>query len=276
MQSIIFLLFYPLVLTKSYLLVRQRQHLSWRYQLSNASNKRYFHQPKNLKLFSSEHELKKQMVLPAKKKLSSSDDDTPSSLSNKILYSVGSSTSLLVSLVFFVFLAVKRDALMVSFFLGAITNGIFSKVLKKILNQDRPPQQQQLSSNQPSKPNDKGMPSSHAMSLGFIGIFTALTLNSWIAGILILLYIITSLYYRIQTELHTIDQVAVGIVVGTTNGYLWRRYLVDGVTDFVGKYILNDDGILPIPFLIIPLLMGIIVVGSLERRISKFIDKKKD
>lgn len=163
---------------------------------------------------------------------------------------------------------------MVSFFVGSIANGVLGKVLKRVLNQDRP----EPVDGAIEKPSDKGMPSSHAMSLGFIGTFTALTLP-WTQP-LIPLYAATSLFYRIQTKLHTPDQIAVGVLVGSMNGFLWR-HLVDGtnplgihVMDFVSNNFLNDQGLLPIPMLIVPALVGFVVVGSLERKISKWLKKQ--
>lgn len=81
---------------------------------------------------------------------SESLNDT-SSLNNAVL-SIGSTTSMFVAITFFVLLAVKRDALMVSFFIGAINNGILSKVLKKLLNQERPAE---ISETVKDKPSDK-------------------------------------------------------------------------------------------------------------------------
>lgn len=207
----------------------------------------------------------------------SDDNAAPnSSLVTNVLNTIGASTSILVAGTFFVVLALQRDALMVSFFMGAITNGALSKVLKKILNQDRP-------SDNPEtvieKPSDKGMPSSHAMSLGFIGTFTMLTLP-W-TQFIIPFYVAISLYYRVQSRLHTVEQVAVGMAFGVSNGFMWR-YLVDGrnpmginVMDFVTTHFLNDQGVLPTQLLVVPALAGAVVVGSLERKISKFIKKKK-
>ena len=213
--------------------------------------------------------------------MATSDDDMSHDISNEkslatnVLYSIGASTSLLVSVAFFIVLAVQRDALMVSFFMGAITNGALSKVLKKILNQDRPAD---TVNNAEEQPSDKGMPSSHAMSLGFIGTFTMLTLE-W-TSILVPVYVAISLYYRVQTRLHTVAQVAVGMVFGVTHGFVWK-HLVDGsnpfgihITDFVSNNVLNDQGLLPIPLLVVPALAGAVIVGSMERKISKFLKKK--
>mmetsp|Transcript_15645 Transcript_15645/g.23696 ORF Transcript_15645/g.23696 Transcript_15645/m.23696 type:complete len:269 (+) Transcript_15645:76-882(+) len=193
----------------------------------------------------------------------------------KIISIIGSSTSLLVSMTFFLILAIRRDALMVSFFLGAICNGVLSKVLKKLLNQERPQEDTDI-----EKPSDKGMPSSHAMSLGFIGLFTILSLNNWTASLAVPLYVIVSLYYRIEKKLHTLDQVFVGLIIGALNGYIWR-YMVDGrnifginIMDLVQQHLFNGNEFLPVAFLIVPALAGASVVGSLERKIMKFIKKE--
>ena len=53
-------------------------------------------------------------------------------------------------------------------FIGSILNAIVGKILKKILNHDRPAELE-LSDKVKLKPSDGGMPSSHAMSLSFIG-----------------------------------------------------------------------------------------------------------
>jgi membrane-associated phospholipid phosphatase len=199
------------------------------------------------------------------------------SFTNQVLFAIGGTTSMVVAGTFFTILAYQRDALMVSFFIGSILNGILSKVLKKVLNQDRP----MPAFDNIEQPSDKGMPSSHAMSLGFIGTFTALTLHWTVAPIA--LYGATSLYYRVQTKLHTKEQVTVGLLVGTLNGFIWRT-LVDGsnpavpqinVMDFVSKHFLDADGILPIPFLVVPAIAGVVVVGSFERKASKWIKKLK-
>ena len=202
------------------------------------------------------------------------------SLATTILYAIGASTSIFVSGTFFLMLAIQRDALMVSFFVGAIVNGSLSKVLKKILNQDRPSDDAAVTSIAAvEQPGDKGMPSSHAMSLGFIGTFTMLTLE-W-TRLVIPIYAVISLYYRVQTRLHTIEQVAVGLVLGATNGYVWR-HLIDGnnpfginIMEYFARNFLNDHGLLPIPLLIVPALLGLVVVGSLERKVSKFLQKKE-
>ena len=128
---------------------------------------------------------------------------------------LGKSTSTFVSLTFFAFLSLRRDAYMLSFFIGAVGNGVLGKVIKKILDHDRP-EALALSEDIKLKPTDGGMPSSHAMSLGFIGTYTALGVAEsmpWVVGFIVP-YIFVSLYYRVKASLHTIEQVAVGLVLG--------------------------------------------------------------
>ena len=185
---------------------------------------------------------------------------------------VGKSTSTLVSGTFFVVLAWKRDALMVSMFVGSIGNAILSKVLKKLINQTRPPDLDK--SNMQVKPSDGGMPSSHAMSLGFIGTFTALNLP-W-AQPYLLAYSLVSLYYRVEAKLHTWEQVVVGFLLGSTNGYLWYTYALAPFTSLLRSYILNDKGVLPTQLLVIPVIVGLLVVGSVERRIAGFLEQRKN
>ncbi|GKY92888.1 hypothetical protein MPSEU_000257900 [Mayamaea pseudoterrestris] len=190
---------------------------------------------------------------------------------------VGSTTSALVSITFFCVLAWKRDAIMVTFFIGSILNGILSKVLKKAIGESRPPELETLEMS--VKPSDGGMPSSHAMSLGFIGIFTALCLP-WTRP-LIAIYILVSLYYRVAVNLHTVEQIVVGLVLGTAHGTMWYQFCqgatVFGVTPkaIVASQLLDEQGILPWPALVVPMIVGAAVVGSFERRITQWLRETK-
>ena len=196
-------------------------------------------------------------------------ESSDSSIIQVIFNCIGSTTSTVVSGMFFVVLAWKRDAIMVFFFIGAICNGVLSKVLKRILRQERPAELDKTDI--PLKPGDNGMPSSHAMSLGFIGTFTALILP-W-TKIPLLSYVMTSLLYRIETNLHSRDQVLVGLVLGSINGAIWKRLCDTMIIDVVSQYFLNEAGVLPWYLLAIPALLGAMVVGSVERRISTWLKK---
>lgn len=203
---------------------------------------------------------------------------------NPAVAMLGKSTSTFVSLTFFAFLSLRRDAYMVSFFIGAITNGVQSKLLKRLLDHDRP-ELLALSEHIKLKPSDGGMPSSHAMSLGFIGTYTALGVVEsmpWLVGFIVP-YILVSLYYRVKASLHTVEQVAVGLVLGVTNAVIWRDVSLGtsplfpsaNIMGWVSSNLLPESGQLAPIFLLIPAAVGAAVVGSFERRISEWLKEKK-
>jgi len=148
-----------------------------------------------------------------------------SSRINGIIRKIGSSTSLIVAITFFLTLAYKRNAFMLTFFIGSILNAITSKILKRLINQDRPSDSGQKTKNPLIvQPNDKGMPSSHAMSLGFIGMYTSIGFWDLMRGDVYLLslvysllwsFVAVSLYYRVNSRLHTSEQVKVGLFFGS-------------------------------------------------------------
>ena len=212
---------------------------------------------------------------------------TKSKYFNMSIKAIGSTTTIVVSGLFFVVLAYKRNAIMISFFIGAIMNGILSKVLKKLIQQTRPVELYQPPTSSSTSttarpmevPQDHGMPSSHAMSLGFISTFIVCNIMS--LQIPLLLYTVASLYYRVQVKLHTYQQVLVGSILGSTNGFLWYRLCTGNnpfnihIMNLVKKYLFNNQEQLPIPYLIVPLLVGAATIGSFERRISALLRKKK-
>jgi hypothetical protein len=92
------------------------------------------------------------------------------------------------------------------------------------------------------------------------------------------------LIYRVQVKLHTKEQVVVGVVMGSCNGYTWWRLTTMGIDipfhhinvgDWITSYVLDETtGLLPWPMLVIPLVVGGLTVGSVERRIKSFLLKK--
>ena len=186
---------------------------------------------------------------------------------------------------FFLALCYKRDALWVSFFLGAISNAIFSKVLKKLLNIERPQEEivadgTTIGIPEIDKPSDNGMPSSHAMSLGFICTFVALLFP--ITTMPLLAYASISLIYRVRVNLHTVDQIAVGAILGILDGTVWWTLCTNGFRGFnvvesvSSSGIFNEYGQLHWYLMSLPLLVGASVVGSLERRLGKLWKKKQE
>ena len=138
------------------------------------------------------------------------------------------------------------------------------------------------------------------MSLGFIGTFTILSIllnenittvfhvfRKWSSVLLLVSYCFVSLWFRVATQLHTPEQIMVGLSLGTTNAVVWRmigfthgftftfnKNQVMTVQDWVSRNIIPSHG-LPIQFMIIPAFVGLIVVGSFERRISSWLEKSK-
>ena len=152
------------------------------------------------------------------------------------------------------------------------------------------------------KPSDGGMPSSHAMSLSFIGtvilfgviVPTATTNNnnmtsSIIAGVLMMIYSAIALRYRVRDHLHTMDQIIVGYGLGLTNAILWLKYavfsssnnnnaVVGPVVSMVQQYLISsssETNQFPIVGLVVPILVGVLVVGSFERRIGVWLSKER-
>ena len=129
------------------------------------------------------------------------------------------------------------------------------------------------------------------MSLGFIG--TAICLggvvvgpsqNRLVVGLVMAAYSALALRYRVRDHLHTVDQVGVGLVLGVGNAIAWLKFGVgDGDGGNVGPVVAwveqhwmsAETGLLPYKGLAIPVLVGILVVGSFERRIGQWLKKNK-
>jgi membrane-associated phospholipid phosphatase len=207
------------------------------------------------------------------------DETTDNAMFSIIISFIGGTTSIVVATSFFIALCYFRNATMVSFWLGAIGNAILSKVLKKLINQSRPPELN--TSDMAVVPSDGGMPSSHAMSLAFIGTLTALLLPNtfamWSATMVrltLVVYAAISLLYRVQVKkFHTWEQIAVGVAVGACNAVLFYFYLQPSLVTWISatNILNNENGLLPIPMLLIPVIVGLLVVGSVERRIAKWL-----
>jgi membrane-associated phospholipid phosphatase len=306
---------------------------------------------------------------------------------NKITTLLGRTTSTLISLLFFLLLATQRNVIITTLFIGSILNAIVGKILKKILDHDRPFELYDADNDNDNdgddgvgttttvgtaataatasatpptattvekkkyndhqqlkiKPSDGGMPSSHAMSLSFIGtvlffgeilpfITRYVTTNNVfigsvvgatssgtvvpaaagvVVGVSMMLYSFIALQYRVRVRLHTVEQILVGYTLGLMNAILWLRYAVfspslslsslftivnegeefgiDGgghgmnhllgpVSRIVQKYLIsnNDTNQFSVVGLVIPILLGIVVVGSFERRIGVWLKKWND
>ena len=154
------------------------------------------------------------------------------------------------------------------------------------------------------KPSDGGMPSSQASSLSFIGMVILFgvivpatsTLNnnnmiSITAGILMVIYSAIALRYRVRDHLHTFDQIIVGYSLGLVNAILWLKFAVVSnsssggggggdvgpVVAMVQHYLISSEtNQFPVVGLLVPILVGILVVGSFERRIGVWLKERKE
>jgi dolichyldiphosphatase len=182
------------------------------------------------------------------------------------------STKVLVSGTTFVVLCYRRDVVIALFLVGAISNALLSKVLKRLINASRP---------HGARLSDPGMPSSHAQSLFFFAAFLAMTVQhcDWpfncapqllqlirygtASGILVLATILTLL--RVRGGLHTVAQVSVGAAIGSLCGtcwYLQQPELQASLSARLGRE--------PEPAVLVTLLVvGALVVGSVERTLAQ-------
>jgi len=209
-----------------------------------------------------------------------------SNIFDKFTTGVGKTASTLVSASFFFILAYQRDAVILTLWIGSIINAVLSKVLKKLLNHERPTALQD-NDKVKLKPSDGGMPSSHAMSLGFIGTVIlggVVPVEYRLAGGLAMTtYSTIALRYRVRDHLHTLEQVAVGLVFGVGNALLWLNFGLGNVGGNTAGPVLSwvqdnwvsaETGLFPYSALAIPIVVGILVVGSFERRIALWLKER--
>ncbi|KAF8405261.1 hypothetical protein HHK36_010162 [Tetracentron sinense] len=126
----------------------------------------------------------------------------------------------LVAAFFGVVIIWRHDAEALWAAMGSVVNIVLSVILKQMLNQERP-----FSTSR----SDPGMPSSHAQSIFFAVIFAILSLIEWLGfngltvTVGVLAFAVGSYlsWLRVSQRLHTINQVAVGAVVGSIFSILW-------------------------------------------------------
>ncbi|CAG9463749.1 unnamed protein product [Pedinophyceae sp. YPF-701] len=132
-----------------------------------------------------------------------------------------SSTKWWVSGSAFVVLVASRDAAVAWQLVGSIAAAFNCKLLKRVLNHERPDGAQK---------SDPGMPSSHAQSLAFLGTSAAIGLRVWCQdatlalaapGAMMALAVFLT-WLRVELGFHTGPQVVVGFVLGAVSALAWR------------------------------------------------------
>ncbi|KAK8653814.1 hypothetical protein V6N13_127797 [Hibiscus sabdariffa] len=114
----------------------------------------------------------------------------------------------------------RHDAEALWMAMGSIVNALLSVGLKRVLNQERPVA---------GLKSDPGMPSSHAQSIFYTVAFTIASILEWLGvnelsvsiSVLALAFGSYFSWLRVSQKLHTINQILVGAVVGSTFSVLW-------------------------------------------------------
>ncbi|XP_057501484.1 lipid phosphate phosphatase epsilon 1, chloroplastic [Actinidia eriantha] len=126
----------------------------------------------------------------------------------------------LVTALFGAILLWRHDAEALWAAMGSVVNAGLSRILKQMLNQERPVSNLR---------SDPGMPSSHAQSIFFTAIFAVISMFEWLgaSGVTIILSSLTLAFssylswLRVSQLLHTASQVVVGAVIGSFFSILW-------------------------------------------------------
>ena len=142
-----------------------------------------------------------------------------------VLAAVNESTKFVVSCTALAFLLLNPSAETCWALLGSVVNSINGKILKRILNHERP---------DGAIKADPGMPSSHATSLSYLSVYGAASLAYFkdaapalgypaqlaVSAVLVVLGIFLS-YLRVKTGYHTPPQVIVGYGLGSSTALAW-------------------------------------------------------
>jgi len=142
-----------------------------------------------------------------------------------VLAIVNESTKFVVASVALAFLLVNPSVDTCWALLGSVVNSLNGKILKRILNHERP---------DGAVKADPGMPSSHATSLSYLSVYGAASLAYFkdaapmlgypaqvaCAAVLVVVGAFLS-YLRVRLGYHTAPQVVVGYALGATTALAW-------------------------------------------------------
>ncbi|OAY80337.1 lipid phosphate phosphatase epsilon 2, chloroplastic [Ananas comosus] len=150
---------------------------------------------------------------------SSSVVSSPNSAWGSVESTINQMSKWIVAALFGLVILWKHDAEALWAAMGSVVNSWLSITLKRILNHERPS----------ALRSDPGMPSSHAQSIFYAAIFAIFSLVYWLGtniltitlGIAIVACGSYLSWLRVSQQLHTISQVLVGAVLGSTCGIVW-------------------------------------------------------
>ncbi|CAM9410990.1 unnamed protein product [Ectocarpus sp. 12 AP-2014] len=199
---------------------------------------------------------------------------------------LGSSTQWVVAGAVGVALVTRADVDTLVYVLGSLINAVFSKILKKTINQVRPAGAQL---------SDPGMPSSHAMSLFYLGTYLVIglqehgvlllhpSLPSWPVGVmqtqtLLGMYALTASLWRVKAGFHTLPQVAVGAAVGAVDAVLWYHlchpYLLSQAR--LGVETVFGGPNIPVELAFAVCFVTFLTFGNAQRKISQVLGRRKN
>lgn len=179
---------------------------------------------------------------------------TMSMRAHNALRLVGESARFTVSGAVATTLIVRHDLATLEWVCGAICAAILNKILKRIIKQARPEGSVEV--------GDDGMPSSHACAMTNIAV-SVLDGQAWPAYAAVGTYVTTALTWRYVANYHTLPQLLVGAIVGGGTSVAWRNW--QPLTQIFHAMRIDDTGA-PIALISAVLVIGALVVGSLERR----------
>ncbi len=175
---------------------------------------------------------------------------------------VGRRIKWIVSLPTFFALVFSRGPSTLVFVIGSILNVFCAKVLKRVINEQRP---------STTRKRDPGMPSSHATSLCFFGAYLSLILNRPAGRVLVYVSAWVIAAHRISAGHHTVAQILVGGVLGTVNGLLWYRHGASLVVPALKQVGIGSDAAVWRLSVALGFLGGMVVSTGKRRRIQRYL-----
>nr|CAD1838317.1 unnamed protein product [Ananas comosus var. bracteatus] len=145
---------------------------------------------------------------------------SPNSAWGSVESTINQMSKWIVAALFGLVILWKHDAEALWAAMGSVVNSWLSITLKRILNHERPS----------ALRSDPGMPSSHAQSIFYAAVFAIFSCNGLLAGdqhshnntwIAIVACGSYLSWLRVSQQLHTVSQVLVGAVLGSTCGIVW-------------------------------------------------------
>lgn len=167
---------------------------------------------------------------------------------NIVIYNIAKYSHFILIFISF-FLLWNNNTLFYYYVIGVSLSELINILLKILIKQDRPKNDtsndDDTSNNDNDKDKDKllnssiqryGMPSGHAQSVSFSTMFIYLSLkNIYFTSIFIIISVI-AIFQRVYLKFHTLEQVIVGMLVGSFLSYLFYKLALKDYFPKIYKY----------------------------------------